>query len=135
MCHTVTRCPRAAQLAIMMNSMGQPTAKSRSPGNPMTSSCQTSADATMLRPAVGYQQKFINSTVGSQLLRFAAQKHLGDLTLAHMLWDRLMMQGDVPDRQACRCYYLALQQRDPDEARLEKVRAACPNHHHHLLVL
>lgn len=70
---------------------------------------------------MGYQQKFINSTVGSQLLRFACQKAVGDLSLAHLLWDRLRKQGDVPERQACRSYYMALKQRDSDEERLANV--------------
>ncbi len=59
--------------------------------------------------------------VGSQLLRFAAQKPVGDLSLAHLLWDRLRKQGDVPDRQACRSYYMALKQREPDQERITHV--------------
>lgn len=37
-------------------------------------------------------QQFINSNVGNQLLRMAIQKTVGDLCLAHKLWDMLIEQ-------------------------------------------
>ena len=37
-------------------------------------------------------QQFINSNVGNQLLRMAIQKTIGDLSLAHKLWEMLVEQ-------------------------------------------
>ncbi|CAL8461625.1 g1156 [Coccomyxa elongata] len=70
---------------------------------------------------VGFRHKFINSLVGSHLLRFASQRHVGDLSLSHKLWDALIAQGDVPERTACRAYMMALEQREPDSEQLKKV--------------
>ena len=46
--------------------------------------------------AVGFKRKFINALVGSHLLRFAVQRHVGDLSLAHKLWDLLIAQVRLP---------------------------------------
>lgn len=55
--------------------------------------CST-ADAKVLvcSYAVGFRHKFINSLVGSHLLRFASQRHVGDLSLSNKLWDALIAQ-------------------------------------------
>ncbi|KAK9909736.1 hypothetical protein WJX75_006740 [Coccomyxa subellipsoidea] len=70
---------------------------------------------------VGFKRKFINALVGSHLLRFAVQRHVGNLSLAHKLWDLLIAQGDVPERPSCRAYLLAMEQREPDSPQLPKV--------------
>lgn len=58
--------------------------------------------------------------MGSHLLRFAVQRHVGDLSLAHKLWDLLIAQGDIPERASCRTYLVAMEQREPGSAQLAK---------------
>ncbi len=69
---------------------------------------------------MGLRQRFINSLVGSHLLRFAVQRHVGDLSLAHKLWDLLIAQGDIPERASCRTYMLAMEQREPGSPQFAK---------------
>jgi hypothetical protein len=44
-------------------------------------------------PAAGDEsQRYINANVAEQLFKFAIQKAVGDLTIAHKLWDMLQAQ-------------------------------------------
>ena len=46
-------------------------------------------------------QRYINPNTAQQLFRFAMQKTVGDLSLAHKLWDMLVAQVTQSCRPAC----------------------------------
>ena len=69
-----------------------------------------------------WQKRFINPNIGSQLLRFASQRSVGGLEVAHRVWDLLIEQRSKASRVATRAYLIALQRRDPDPARMTQVR-------------
>ena len=69
----------------------------------------------------GWQKRFINPNIGSQLLRFAAQRSVGTLQVAHKLWDLLLEQRSKASRISMRSYLIAMQRRDPDPVRMPQV--------------
>lgn len=69
----------------------------------------------------GNQKRFINPNIGSQLLRFASQRSVSNLEVAHRIWDVLLEQGSRASRVAMRGYLIALQRRDPDNPRMAEV--------------
>ena len=71
----------------------------------------------------GNQKRFINPNIGSQLLRFASQRSVSNLEVAHRIWDVLLEQGSRASRVAMRAYLIALQRRDPDNPRMADVRS------------
>ena len=69
----------------------------------------------------GWQKRFINPNIGSQLLRFAVQRSVGTLAVAHKLWDLLLEQRSKASRISMRSYLIAMQRRDPDPIRMHQV--------------
>ncbi|CAK0787738.1 hypothetical protein CVIRNUC_010960 [Coccomyxa viridis] len=69
----------------------------------------------------GWQKRFINPNIGSQLLRFAVQRSVGTLQVAHKLWDLLLEQRSKASRISMRSYLIAMQRRDPDPVRMPQV--------------
>ena len=69
----------------------------------------------------GWQKRFINPNIGSQLLRFAVQRSVGTLQVAHKLWDLLLEQRSKASRISMRSYLIAMQRRDPDPIRMPQV--------------
>ncbi len=91
-------------------------------------SCVCCADQNAHLP--GRLKRFINPNIGSQLLRFAVQRSVGSLEVAHRVWDVLLQQRSRASRVAMRAYLIALQRRDPDNPRMQEVQN--PFFHSHL---
>ena len=67
------------------------------------------------------QKRFINPHIGSQLLRFAVQRGVRSLEVAHRLWDLLREQRSKASRVSMRVYLIAMQRRDIDNPRVAQV--------------
>lgn len=52
--------------------------------------------------------RFLSSGMSGNLLRFALQKTLGDLCLAHKLWDLMVLKQARPSSPRCACVSTAL---------------------------
>ncbi|KAK9820022.1 hypothetical protein WJX72_005221 [[Myrmecia] bisecta] len=57
---------------------------------------------------------FLNVAHGSTLLKQACRREVGDLTVAHHLWEMMLSEQRVPIQLACHCYLTALEKRAPE---------------------
>jgi len=96
-------------------------------------SCVCCADQNAHLP--GRLKRFINPNIGSQLLRFAVQRSVGSLEVAHRVWDVLLQQRSRASRVAMRAYLIALQRRDPDNPRMQEVQDPSSLHILHNMTL
>lgn len=82
-----------------------------------TFSCHTDRNEDM----PNNQRRFINPHIGSQLLRFAVQRAVRSMEVAHRLWDLMREQRSKVSRVSLRTYLIAMQRRDINNPRVAQV--------------